>query len=273
MTIGKMYAQALLDGCSTLAELEKIIHGIPEQVGPVVEAVRRHVLAMPMAELIAALNARLLEHGWFLPPSLAEEELREALTIADGSSEAVIQWLLDLGERSLTATIAQRAISHEAFRGRRRALAEALAAHRAGRYFLSVPVFLAQAEGAFIESIDSLIDYEQPRTSLFSKEAKTGSALLELAELLRVSDPIKANHFFAFAEALQRELSASMRVDRVAPCSSRGLQAGSLSRHAVMHGIDKAYGCLENSTKALFVLDEIRELLDHLVHVLDPGEG
>lgn len=223
------------------------------------DAVRRD----PEVEQIEVLNSFLEDQGWFVPPILDEEEQVALLEMVESgnASDAVIQSLLEWCESGGGRTIVETASSSRAFSGRASLLEEAFEAHEEGKHALSIPVFLSQAEGAFIGWLVSL-GFGSDKPGLFKK--KTAGEFKNISwETRDFTEIILAAHMSSFSGTLSSQLTASAWT----PADLKDMQTryprGFLSRHGVMHGIDTSYASPENGVKALFVIDVLREFLDH----------
>ena len=172
---------------------------------------------------------KLANHGWYIDPGmplLATTKLLQALDSGDiQGTEAVAEFFrdeLDRIEATLTDHYPRRAaILHDAFE-----------AHRTGKYNLSIPVLLAQADGIW---------HEQYSTSLFRGQQRTATARDHASE---IEDQFFAAFFDLFTESVPLWMSASERE----PSFSQ------LNRHLVLHGETVDYGTEENSLKAISFL-------------------
>lgn len=171
---------------------------------------------------------KLAGHGWYLPGSvdwdvpgrLARDEEMDWGTIDAEMCELWSQEL-DAAHQELLRVHPRRAAP----------LRQAIAAHEAEQFFLSVPAFLSQADGICFELVGE---------QLF---AKTGNAM-------RLCDAITADDNLSSAL-----LSPLATVQPIAWSSTRrSSEPGQLNRHAVLHGEDVEYGTEVNSLKALSLL-------------------
>lgn len=112
-------------------------------------------------------------------------------------------------------------------------LADAFDAHKRGIFTLSVPVFLAQADG--------IVGDRFTRKQLFSKSARHG-----LSPLISEMEPGQLSTMWADILSEKADVSANVRS---LPASFSGL-----NRHGVLHGTDMNYGTSHNSLKALSML-------------------
>jgi hypothetical protein len=189
--------------------------------------------------------------GWFLFGRFPSKDIGVlAEHVRSGEAQAANAMManfargeVDPVEREVTDAWPTRApILHQAFE-----------AHRAEQYALSIPVFLAQADG---------IAYETLGQSLFG--TKHGAPATRQAYRVRLEDRVDPErHPWAMLFG-PLELLCSWR-ERVDDWRS-GLIAdpsyGGLNRHAILHGLDLNYPSEENSLRAILLLayvDAVRE--------------
>ncbi len=112
-------------------------------------------------------------------------------------------------------------------------IADALKAHREGRFHLSIPVLLAQADGVVHDSF---------KRQLFSKQTKFNLAGL--------TDSFPVEDFRAI-------FMAAFYVDTPLTRNTKELPEGfdGLNRHAVLHGTDPGYGTEINGLRAVSILN------------------
>jgi hypothetical protein len=135
-------------------------------------------------------------------------------------------------------------------------VSSAIDAHRSGEYALSIPVFLAQADG---------ICYQTINVQLFSKERKCPKPrTASYVEEMVLTDAFMA----ALLEPLRIPLPISGPIDRLP--STEDI----LNRHAILHGRSTQYGTRSNSLKAISLLHYVGTMLssvsDDMVQVLAP---
>ena len=215
-------------------------------------------------EQVEALNSFLEDQGWFVPPILDEEERVALLEMVKSrnASDALIQRLLEWCERGGGRRIVETASSNWAFSGRASLLEEAFEAHEEGKHALSIPVFLSQAEGAFIGWLVSLDFRSEDKPGLF--KVKVSNAIENIS--WEEGDFTKIV-LHAYLRSLSGTLSSQFTASVWTAADLKDLRAkyprGYLSRHGVMHGIDTSYASPENGVKALFLIDVLREFFDY----------
>lgn len=200
-----------------------------QQWRSVLEDFSRQMEEMP-ARLRAQLAA-LMERGWCLDPEMPHTwgiDLMDA--IRDGEEEEAQQWLVAYFRSRLNKIEAALVERHPQ---RATVIAEAFAAHREGRYALSIPVLLAQAEGVI---------HDKHQRQLFSKKAK-----INLKTILANLPGDDARAIFMSAFCIDTPLTRN--TDEL-PANFDGL-----NRHAVLHGLDPKYGTEVNGLRAVSILN------------------
>ena len=189
----------------------------------------RQMLEMP-ARLRAQL-AVLMARGWCLDPEMPHtwgEDLVEA--IEGGEEQEAQEWLIGYFRERLEE-IEKALVERHPARGA--IMADAFAAHREGRYPLSIPVLLAQADGVI---------HDKHRRQLFSK--KSSANLQEVLDKLPDDDTR-----VIFMAAFYVDIPLTQNTNKL-PANFDGL-----NRHAVLHGTDPNYGTEVNSLRAVSVLN------------------
>jgi len=133
----------------------------------------------------------------------------------------------------------------ENYPDRERVLSKAFAAHEQGDYELSIPVFLAQADGIAKQALN---------LEVYTRRGDLRQILRDRIEEL-ITDAATGHYLLLVLEDLP--LTASTRSENYAP--------GSLNRHGILHGIDSSYGTRLNSYRAISWLqytDQFREAVE-----------
>ncbi len=182
--------------------------------------------------------AALGKHGWFLDmemPMPGLWQLEEALNSGNikEAENALVEYYrkrtLQI-EESLCGRFSDRAkILHSAFK-----------AHSRGEYELSVPVFLAQADGICQEAIG---------IQFFQKRNKIPATAIYVQKL--ANDTISSA--FLHPLSLTLPISASKK--------ERDDNFNELNRHQVLHGESTSYGSEVNSLKAISLINYLAQVL------------
>ena len=180
----------------------------------------------------------LMKHGWYLDPSLSLVSLDLLVEAFDqdpvGASEALANRIdseVSLIERSLESS----------YPDRRDILREAFYAHRTKLYHLSVPVFLAQADGMWLDRLGRhLFDRGGPARAASEYEQQ-------------IADDMTRSILDSFSGQVPLWISQSLR----------GPNFSGLNRHQVLHGESTDYGTREYSLKAISFLYFVAFLLEN----------
>lgn len=190
------------------------------------------------AILMPSLAARSWYFGMDMPLSSMSRMARLA---ASGDYGAVDAALADWHRRHSQAIIKRIA---ERFPDRSRVLTAALTAHQAGNYLLSIPAFLAQADG---------IAHDYLSEHFF----RTGRWKQRLREFMH-----EAN-LTGFASVMAIPLSEPGLIRT--PTNRLAEPAGILNRHQILHGLTSDYGTEMNSLKCIGLLDYLYSVGEMIV--------
>lgn len=172
-------------------------------------------------------------NGWFFDSEMSIDGMIHILEATEaGDVQSIELGMVDFFESRLSGIendICQR------FPQRGNILRQAFSAHREGQYFLSVPVFLAQADGLTLE--------------IAGQNFFMGSGKKNIGKM--IDDIVEESHKTTFLTPLQASLPLT------APQSKRGTNFNQLNRHAVLHGESLEYGTKTNSLKALSFLNYV----------------
>ncbi len=199
-------------------------------------------------EILNATNAsvsNLARMGWFLPHpgKMLQREIVSVRSLRDKSDEEVDEFMGDFyGARlpDIETDVCRR------FPIRRKVLKSAFDAHHNETYDLSIPVFLAQADGIFLELSGT-------EKGVYSRKRGTG-------------DP--SSKAFIDQMDLDDDYMASFLVPLCRPTAlnygkrERRRNPGFLNRHSVMHGVSTDYGTKINSLRAISFLFFIGTIID-----------
>ena len=172
---------------------------------------------------------KLSHNGWLLSPDTPVEQLRNLTDSLETNTSAISSYFrerLDSIESELT----------EAYPRRSQILHDAFGAHRAGKYTLSVPVFLSQADGIWRDQFRKNF-FERNRHNTL-QDCKNDPQLQYVATMLTLLDPKE--------EGMNNPLWANE--------AKRGTSFDALNRHQVLHGESVDYATEENSFKAISLL-------------------
>ena len=204
------------------AEIKKKIRSI---------GVRLEQLSKQQQECLETLSA----HGWFLSPDTPIEQLQlftDSLGANDssGKKDAIcshFRMRIDSIESELSKSYPLRSqILHDAFE-----------AHRAGKYTLSVPVFLSQADGIWRDKFRENF-FQKDKLKSTMQDCKNDPQLQNVATMLNLLEPREPGK--------NNPLWANEK--------ERGVLFDALNRHQVLHGESVSYATEQNSFRAISLL-------------------
>jgi hypothetical protein len=199
------------------------------------EALGAALQALPERTRVVATKAAL--RGWFIGPLLPLSFTRDLEALEDGKA---IDALFAEDYRESWTEVEQLVL--ERLPARSHLLGEDFAAHREKRYALSIPVFLAQAEGLCDDALKG-------RGHLFTtKEARVQERIRLLEDLLAQED---SRYMEAILEPLRATLPSS------APIHLWEASRDTFNRNAILHGRDTDYATELNSLRCISLIDSL----------------
>jgi len=210
------------------------------------------------AKKVESLNQALADYGWFIPPLISQkdkafvEELHSLAIKKDDPDRATME-LISWCDKTRAREIIEEACKLKVFDVRRKPLYEALEAYLQGKYYVAIPVFLAQSEGAFKEVLENAFGFSK---LLFN--AKSIEVYDKLTFVLLLEELALAYIFQSFGRAICEQFAARVITKHDWEDLKAKFKRTPLSRHAILHGLDTNYGSQENAVKALFILDVVR---------------
>lgn len=239
---------ALVELPEVLLQFGQWAKGVVEKVGPVI--VDLAVAYRDMPPKIQAALLTLGENGWYLDGQLGMPELWELEKLLLNGKLSEVDVILTQhyeGRLSEIESVLIKVLPH-----RERIFRATLSAHRRGEFELSVPVLLAQADGACLD----LTGYP-----FFMRKAGKPQVAQHIADA--ALDAFSAAILSPLANVLPINASEGERNRRV---EDQGLTSWrELNRHQVLHGESFDYGTQMNSLKAV-------SLINYLVGFLNKEE-
>lgn len=179
-------------------------------------------------------------HGWYLDLDMAVSDLWDlGQALREGNVTDAETWLhkyFDEALDEIEASITSR------FPCRAHIIGPAFEAHKRGEYVLSIPLFLAQADG---------ICREMTNEQLFKKRNKKPQVA---AFVERVAGDSVSR------AALLSPLTQTLPIN--ASEQDRPAEPNALNRHEVLHGTSLDYGTKTNSLKAVSLLNYVATVVD-----------
>ena len=177
--------------------------------------------------------------GWFPDPQMPwNAPILLAREIEKNTPEEVIEHISRYFRGRISDIEIEMERNHP---GRKQIFHDAFQAHREGKYNLSIPVFLSQADGMWWDKFKKGLFSTRDREKVFD------DFLVE-----------RRNHFFTLMFGLLRT-----SVPLIASESQRDSSFSELNRHQVLHGEVVTYGTEQNSLKAISFLSWLNWILSN----------
>jgi len=189
-------------------------------------------------KIIPQYLVKLANLGWFISLDITPRETGElCLKIKEKNFKAVDSFMIKYVSKKVNR-VEKEVI--EAFPKREKPLKEAFQAYKNKKYFLSIPVFIAQIDGIFIDIFDQ---YFFTSRETKKEELKKRYTNYNFGEILN-----------AFFEPSGHKIEISLGKNE--KIRNRVIY----NRHEIMHGIDNEYGTWDNCLKIISLLDYIAEI-------------
>jgi len=187
-----------------------------------------------IAKLYAdTIRQELARRGWFIAGSLGTHQYQPLAKALKEGAENQVEEFLKRHVRGLISDIRKSAVKR--WRERAEILADAFDAHIAGKYSLSVPVFLAQADGISADLLGAW---------LFTKQkGSIEQAASKVIERHFQERPLAKSFLGLLLEVSGLGLDTRKR-DELSP----------LNRHGVLHGLDCDYATEANSLRGIALI-------------------
>ena len=209
----------------------ELFRELQKNIGPVFDEIARIFQALPKRtrEGLAALA----KQGWYVDSEMELPFITSLIRLFEegqaGAADTQLSSYFDQRSEAIRDRLCDQ------FPSRSQILVAAFRAHNGGEYDLSVPVFLAQADGICLELTG---------VQLYSKRSD--------GKTTRVSEAIAAFDVDDFVGALLYPLTEVFPI--TFSSRERAGQENILNRHAVLHGESVSYGNIVNSSKAISLL-------------------
>lgn len=231
---------ALLKLPDVLQQIGQWSKAISERLAPVFAS-----MVVAFREMPPKLQSALLtlgESGWYLDGELGLSELWELEDLLLAGKDPEVDAFLTKHYEDRLQDI--ESVLIKALPNREKFLRAAFASHRRGEFELSVPVLLAQSDGACLD----LTGYH-----FFMKDRATGKPKASLHITESVLDAFSAAMLSPLASVLPINASEGERNRRVQAQGLPSWQA--LNRHMVLHGESFDYDTQVNSLKAVSLIN------------------
>ena len=188
------------------------------------------------ALMLQEINKELIPHGWVFSPSLPAFSIGEIYKqLKNKDAEEVIETVTGYFSNQVCGEIINSICSKPGFSTRSQIIRDAFQAHCEGKYTLSVPVFLAQAGGAFVDHFENEL-YSTKKKRYLNKNNFSFRSINIMVE--------------SFENFIRDVLAKSYDIRRKIP-------EGIFARHPILHGRSTDYGTKENSIRAILLLDYV----------------
>jgi len=232
------------DVVSSLGELmahrlAPIVHGIGRRLGDFMRENREVIENLPtVLNEIRCVPRQTVTYlagmGWFVNWRI--EPLELVCLVLDRDDRAIEEFMISFARKDAETAIAGLA---EHFPHRKAILVEAYEAHKDGKYALSVPVFLAQADGIVYDRLGKYLFMGTEKLAKFAASFELGIIADAMLDAIRSGSSI----WQSFAP--EHVPSA-------------------LNRHAVLHGRDVTYATEANSLRCIMLLDYLAAIMAEL---------
>ena len=231
-------------GLDRFAERLRQLNEFPKRIAEWEESFRRLVKELPERDRKAL--RRLGEEGWFFDPDMPITLLGNLEALfqehpLDEMADALSCFLSDFFRKQLDI-IEGKLIDSYPRRGR--LFRQAFEAHREGKYGLSIPVFLTQADGIFWERTP------QNQSLFITKQRKRASG--------EYASHISGRYIEIWLHPLSLLLPLWMNKSER---DDRSDSFVGLNRHQVLHGESTDYDTEQNSLKAISLLSYLQWIL------------
>lgn len=193
----------------------------------------------------------LAYRGWFFTDEMTLNEISvfyNLTTSQHSVDEAQIDGYMEKLVEKYTDHIKQKL--YDRYPTRKDVLEAAFNAHDRGEYNLSIPVFLAQADGIGTQLLGGVSPFSR-------KTSSTPGMLATAEEINRLSTQIDTT--------LIEPLGLPMGMTARSTSSERSQHPHLYNRHEVLHGISVDYGSKTNSLKAISLLGHLATVFHDVV--------
>jgi hypothetical protein len=228
-----------LNSLQQLSNLHAVVQSIERQQQFIEDFARNNRL---LAEFYADdISQELAYRGWFIAGSLHPHQFQPLARVLKMKAEEQIEEFLKTHVRGLVSDVKKRVLTR--WQERAQILADAFDAHIAGKYTLSVPVLLAQADGISADLLGAYLFTDRKGCSI--REAASRAIKSHLAER-----PLAKSFLSLLLKASGLRLDTRKR-DELA---TSGLIFSPLNRHGVLHGLDCDYATEANSLRGIALI-------------------
>ncbi len=195
-----------------------------------------------LAEFYAdTMRQELAQRGWFIAGSLYPHQFEPLARALKMKAEDQVEEFLKIHVRGLVSDVKKSAMKR--WQERAEILADTFDAHIAGKYTLSVPVLLAQADGISADLLGAYLFIDHKGCSI----TKAASVAIKSHFQER---PLAKSFLGLLLEASGLRISTYERDES----ATSGLIFSPLNRHGVLHGLDCDYATEANSLRGIALI-------------------
>lgn len=188
------------------------------------------------AVMVQKINKELIPYGWVFSPSLPVFSIeRIYLQLEDKGVEEVVEIITNYFSEQTCKEIIESICSMPEFYARSEIIKDAFRDHCERKYTLSIPIFLAQAEGAFIDHFERKL-YEKRKKRYLKRNVSSLKSISIIVESFETFIRDVLAKTYSVKDKIPEEIFA---------------------RHLILHGRSTDYGTRENSIRAILLLDYV----------------
>lgn len=223
------FRQGMQQAAALVQPMVEVVANIQQNIGPFFVELSHALAQLP--ERTRESLAMLAQHGWYLDPEMTLPGIADVVLhfargqVTEANDELMAYF--DQRRETILSTLCT------AFPQRANIFTSAFEVHAAGKYELSIPILLAQADGICLELTG---------VQLYSK--RDGKTQVSEAVATFDVDGFTAALLHPLTEVFPITFSAKERVGRL----------NILNRHAILHGESVDYGTHINGCKAISLL-------------------
>lgn len=226
-------------GLHQLNSLNAVAQSIERQMQSIEDFFRGHRL---LAKLYSdGISQELASRGWFIAGSLHPRQFEPLARALNMKAEDQVEEFLKIHVRGLVSDVKKSAMKR--WQERAEILADAFDAHIAGKYTLSVPVLLAQADGISADLLGAYLFTDHKGCSI----KKAASIAIDC----RLKERPLAKSFLGL---LLKESGLRLDTNKRDELATSGVIFSPLNRHGVLHGLDCDYATEANSLRGIALI-------------------
>lgn len=197
----------------------------------------------------------LAQRGWFIAGTMYPDQYQSLAKALKARDEDQVEEFLKKHVRGLISDVKENA--KKRWQNHAEILADAFDAHIDGKYTLSVPIFLAQADGISADLLGAFL-FTNRRGSIRNAASNSIERHLEDRPLVK-----------SFLGLLLETSGLRTDTDERDEFAATGHIFSPLNRHGVLHGLDLDYATEANSLRGIALIS----FLDWIAQTIPTNEG